>query len=333
MNRIRILDSTLRDGGYINNWKFGRENIISIIGRLEQSNVEIIELGFMRDEVYVPDRTVFSDMEDLSVIMQKKKDGVHYAVFIGMDHDYPLEKLPEKKDAYADIIRYGFWGRKLDEAYKYAEQIVNLGYDLFVQPTRVEQYTTELFRDMVRKFSRLSPKAIYIVDTFGLLTKEDVEKYALIADDNMPRETALGYHAHNNMQQAFANAVHLAELDMDRQLIIDSSIFGIGRGAGNLCTEIWMQYLNGRRGGFAYYHIFPCYQVYDSCLHEIYEKSPWGYSPAYLLTAVYKCNPNYAKYFLNHNFSIVQMDAVLRRIPEKERHIFSEDIIKRAVGC
>ncbi len=327
MERIRILDGTLRDGGYINNWEFGRKNISFIVRQLERTNTEIIELGFMRDEKYDPDRTVFSCMEDVCGLIQKKKNGVQYAVFIEMANYYPIEKLPKKEDTGVDIIRYGFWGRKLDEAYEYAKQVTNLGYDLFIQPTRAEQYTPEMFRDMVRRFAGLSPKAIYIVDTFGLLTKDDVEMYARIANNNMPREVALGYHAHNNMQQAFSNAVHLAEMEIDRPLMIDCSIFGIGRGAGNLCTEIWMRYLNEKRADL-FYDVFPCYQVFDSCLKEIYKKTPWGYSMAYLLTAAYGCNPNYAKYFLDHNFPVAKMDALLRGLSEKERYIFSENVVK-----
>ena len=50
MNGISILDCTLRDGGYINNWNFGNLAVGEIINLLNESNVDIIECGFLRDE-------------------------------------------------------------------------------------------------------------------------------------------------------------------------------------------------------------------------------------------------------------------------------------------
>ncbi len=38
MNKIELLDCTLRDGGYINDWFFGESAIKFILKKLEQSN-------------------------------------------------------------------------------------------------------------------------------------------------------------------------------------------------------------------------------------------------------------------------------------------------------
>ena len=44
---VQILDCTLRDGGYVNNWEFGRHAIASILDKLEAGGVEIVECGFL----------------------------------------------------------------------------------------------------------------------------------------------------------------------------------------------------------------------------------------------------------------------------------------------
>ena len=44
-----LLDCTLRDGGYLNDWKFGKENIANIFERLVSSGVDVIEIGFLDD--------------------------------------------------------------------------------------------------------------------------------------------------------------------------------------------------------------------------------------------------------------------------------------------
>ena len=70
---IKIVDCTLRDGGYANDWRFGRKSIVKIKEALEESNIDIIELGFMRDEPYDPDRSIFSRMEDVNELLSYKK--------------------------------------------------------------------------------------------------------------------------------------------------------------------------------------------------------------------------------------------------------------------
>ena len=60
MKNIKILDCTLRDGGYVNDWRFGAKGISRIIENLEESNIEIIECGFIRNEEYSKGRSVYS---------------------------------------------------------------------------------------------------------------------------------------------------------------------------------------------------------------------------------------------------------------------------------
>lgn len=327
MNKVNILDCTLRDGGYVNDWQFGKDNIEKIIIGLEKAKADVIELGFLRDEQYSDSRAVFSNMKEVKKILKHKREGAKYAVLVEMANYYPLEQLERAGEGCVDIIRYSFWKRKLEDALCYAKRIVDMGYELFVQPTRAEQYTEAEFKQMVLMFGELNPKAIYIVDTFGLLSKEEVEKYAFIAHQNMPRQIMLGYHAHNNMQQAIGNASHLIELGLDRKLIIDSSVFGMGRGAGNLNTEILMNYLNKRDADR--YEPDYCYEIYDECLKPIYDRNPWGYSLAYYLTALYRCNPSYASYFLKNGYSVIKMKKILERIPYEEKIRYSEDVIMK----
>ena len=65
MGKINLLDCTLRDGGYINNWRFGEEAIPDMIEKLEQTKVDVLEIGFLKNEPYQKDRTVFNSMEQV----------------------------------------------------------------------------------------------------------------------------------------------------------------------------------------------------------------------------------------------------------------------------
>ena len=323
MAKTITLDCTLRDGGYVNNWEFGKDNVELIINNLEKVGIDVIELGFLRNEPYKPGRTVFENMDYLKQIIPDKKKGIKYAILVEMANYFPTEKICPRDDQTVDIIRYSFWKRNIAEGFEYARKIVERGYELFVQPTRVEQYSEEEYKELILRFSELKPGAIYIVDTFGLLTKEDVERYARIADEYLPKNILLGYHAHNNMQQAASNADHLVKLGLKHKIIIDSSVYGMGRGPGNLPTEIWTNYAN-KNLSQKYFPEF-CYTIYDECLNNIYKEFPWGYSMAYLLTALKKGNPAYATWMLEKGFSISQISTLLNTMKYDELIRFSED--------
>lgn len=82
MSKIYLLDCTLRDGGYVNNWEFGYEAIAQIKTGLEDSGIDIIEIGFFRNEPWNHDRSVFGGAEDISQVMKQRKANVSSTIMI-----------------------------------------------------------------------------------------------------------------------------------------------------------------------------------------------------------------------------------------------------------
>lgn len=82
MSKIYLLDCTLRDGGYVNNWEFGYEAIAQIKTGLEDSGIDIIEIGFFRNEPWNHDRSVFGGAEDISHVMKQRKANVSSTIMI-----------------------------------------------------------------------------------------------------------------------------------------------------------------------------------------------------------------------------------------------------------
>lgn len=335
MNSINLLDCTLRDGGYINDWNFGETAILNIISDMEASKVDILELGFLKNEPYICDRTVFNSMEQVKKLIGKKKRGLQYAVMCEVVNPLPLDLLDSADDDSADIIRVIVWKTKhdasgavvdaLEEGFQYCKGIVEKGYRLCVQPARVDQYTDDEFVQMVRKFAKLNPMAIYVVDSWGTQKEEELLHYMHLTDDNLPPEICLGYHGHNNMMQALGVAKEMIKQKLTRDIIIDASVYGIGRGAGNLNLEIIAKYLNEHQG--KKYNILPMLHVYDKYIAEIYKQEAWGYSIPYYLTAKYNCNPAYARYFMNLPPS--KMSEILISMTDDDKTIFKESTAKK----
>lgn len=326
---LKFLDCTLRDGGYINDWRFGKKAIYDIREKLDEANVDIVEIGFIKDEPYDEDRTVFNDIEQVKKIVGKKKKDVLYAVMAEVVSPLPLDKLvPADKDG-PDVIRVIVWKRMLQEGFEYCKGIVEKGYKLCVQPARVSQYSDEEFINMIRLFNQLNPMAIYVVDSWGTMYKDELLHYLALAHQNLKPGIAVGYHGHNNMMQAFDVACAFAEQDIDRDMIIDASVYGIGRGAGNLNSEIFAKWLNEKYGKT--YDLDAFIYINDKYISEIYEQEQWGYSIPFFVTAKYNCNPNYANYYVKKGLSGSEIEKCVSALSPDERIIFTSEKADRSI--
>jgi len=328
MNKIGLLDCTLRDGGYVNNWNFGQKAIYHIAKKLVLTGVEYIELGFVRECEYDPDYSLFDGNESVSSVIAPKDPGTTYVGMIDMGRPIPLEKLGSRTTDGFDLFRVIFKKHKIDEAYEYIGKLRNLGYEVFAQPVGTDGYSDTELIDLICRFNALPIQAFYIVDSFGLMKKKDFLRCVQIADHNLREDIMLGYHSHNNMQQAMGNASAMTELNLKRSIVIDASVFGMGRGAGNLNMELFAAYMNEMYD--KKYRIEPMLEIIDEYLNAIHQEHFWGYSLPFYLSAVNGCHPNYAIYFASKGtLTAKSYDEILKSIPEGERALYSKEKAER----
>lgn len=321
---VKLLDCTLRDGGYVNDWKFGKDVISGICQKSVEAGIDIVELGFLRDISYDQNNAVFDDVRQADRFINKKKKNVLYAVMCEALNPLSIEKIVTQSETKIDVIRVIIWKRLLKEGFEYCKEIIKKGYNLCVQPNRVEQYSDEEYIQLIQLFNELNPMAFYVVDSFGLLDTQELLHYADIANKWLRPDIALGYHGHNNLMQAYGATQGFLERKYSRELILDASVYGIGRGAGNLNLEIIAKHLNEKYKKT--YDISCLIDIYNQYVKPIYEQVQWGYSPAYYLTALYRCNPMYASYYEGEkkiNTSIIE--RILKRITEEDKIQFSKE--------
>ena len=299
MRNVNLLDCTLRDGGYINDWNFGYNAIISTIEKLGQTGIEIIEVGFIKGNDYNPDKTLFPDTDCCKKVLINKNPKVQYVGMLDMSAPVPFERIKPRTEDSIDGIRVIFKKNKMNEAYEYCQYIKKQGYYLYVNFVSTDAYTDKEFIEGIEKFNTLKPYGVSIVDTFGLLKKRQLTHLVSIADNNLDKDIKLCYHAHNNLQQAFGNAEAMVEMLTTRDIVIDACVFGMGRGAGNLNLELFAEYMNENYG--KNYLISPMLEVMDEYLQPFYKDKFWGYSLPLYLSASYGCHPNYAIYLAEKN--------------------------------
>lgn len=328
MNRIKILDCTLRDGGYINNWNFGKKNIIKIINNLQESSVDIIEIGFLQDNYsYTGEETVFSSISQIDNVLDECNEITAQKVAMIMLGKFDKEKIPARCDTKLDGIRVCFKKNQINEAMEYCKDIIKKGYDLYIQPASLTDYSDKDVLDLVEKVNKLEKIcALYIVDTYGLMQKDDVERFFHLINNNLNKGVPIGFHSHNNLQLSFSNSQAILGITDERFLFIDSSVYGMGRGAGNLCSELIMQYLNTNYS--MKYNLIPILELVDDCIMKIFNNTPWGYSVAYYVAAINKCHPNYATYLMNkQTIGVKDINSILKRIPEPSKRNYNEKMI------
>ncbi|RDU22005.1 aldolase catalytic domain-containing protein [Anaerosacchariphilus polymeriproducens] len=326
MNEIHVLDCTLRDGGYINNWQFGEKNIKKIIVKLQLAYIDIIECGFLTDK---KKRNKDSSLFDTIPKMQEylptdKRNGL--VVCMVNYGEYNLDEIPQY-DGTIDGIRVAFHKKDMNDALEFCEGIAKKGYKLFIQPMVAVTYTDEEYIQLIEASNKINPYAFYIVDSFGVMKREDLMRLYYLVDHNLKQEIRLGYHSHNNIQMAYSNAQALVDLKTNRNLIIDTSVFGMGRGAGNLNTELFMEHLNKVNG--EKYKVQPVLQIIDQIIGPVYLNNYWGYSLPHYLSAIHNCHPNYASYLDERNtLTVEDMNEILGELEESKKNVFDKTCIE-----
>lgn len=324
MGKVYLLDCTLRDGGYVNDWRFGEEIIKGFGKKIAQTGIEIYEVGFIKGDVYDPDRSVFPDIQSIAEMIQPKAEGMMYVGMLDMSAPIPMERLAPYDGSSVDGIRVIFKKEKIEEAYQYCKRIQELGYTLFVNFVGTDLYSDKEFIEGIEKMNTLHPFAVSIVDSFGLIKRKHFLRLVYIANHNLDPEIVLGYHAHNNLQQAFGNAEALVEMNLKRDLCIDACVFGMGRGAGNLNLELFAEYMNENYD--TQYRIEPMLEIMDEYLNEIYKHKFWGYSLPLYLSASTNCHPNYAIYLAEKDsLTVKSFRELLKGIPDENKARFSKE--------
>jgi 4-hydroxy 2-oxovalerate aldolase len=328
MSRIKLLDCTLRDGGYVNNWKFGKATIHNILKRLSISNIDIIECGFLTDKEYEENYSLFSDTLYINSLLEKRNENSLYVAMIAIgEKEIHPDKISNARNSKVKGIRLTFHLNEKKKAFEYAKMLMEKGYLVFMQPVGSANYSDGNLLTLIKEINALKPYAFYFVDTLGTMYQNDIIHMISLIDKNLDDNIVLGYHSHNNLQLAFSNAQDMIRFPTKRDIIMDCSVYGMGRGAGNLCTELITDYINHTIE--QKYEVLPILEIVDEYLIPIYSKTPWGYSVGYFLASSMCCHPNYAAHLLaKQTVPVRTIGSLLDQIPEEKRKNFDKEYIE-----
>ena len=327
MSKITVLDVTLRDGGCVNNFNFGQVYMEKILKAQEASGVEMIEMGYIDEKngsesgrtQYINDQVI------PQCILKHKKEGVRYVAMMDFGKFNP-DNLAPRSDKSIDGLRVAFHKKDMHNMISVCKTIMSKGYEVFIQPMITLRYSdAELLELITLVNTELSgASGFYIVDTFGEMRPNDMARVMNLVDHNLMTTMPMGFHSHNNIQMSYSNACAMLQFPTKRDLMIDSSIMGMGKGAGNLNTELLLEHLNVFYG--KNYKLNPLLEVIDKVINQLHSEFYWGYAPEYYLSSANHCTPSYASHFYNkHQLPIDQVAELLGMIEEHKKISFDKN--------
>lgn len=314
MDRFNLLECTLRDGGYITNWHFSEEMIKDVIQSCVDTNFDLIEVGYLNNKPYESGTTQFNNIEQIGEFLPDNRRNTLVLAMADIQQFLPEDVTPYTGNSI-DGIRVVFYKHQVEEALVMCKAVKEAGYKLFVQPMVTIDYSIDEYVNLAKRISKLKPYGVAIVDSFGYMTKADFAQYFRVLDNILPPDSAIGFHSHNNMNLSFVVGQDILEYSSARELIIDSSLYGMGRGAGNLQTELIANYYNIVLGHK--YDVTKIMDLISKYIMPIYEKNIWGYSPYFFITGLYHCHPNYVTYLLQeYEVPVSEFREYIETIPK-----------------
>jgi len=302
--------------------------MMSIFNRLNESGVEVIEIGFLDErQPRNINRTIQPDTEGMSAAFPKIS-GKNSMVVAMIDYGTcGIDKIQPKKETLIDGIRVIFKKENMHKAISFGKEIMEKGYELFLNMVSITSYEEKDVIEFSEAVNKIQPFAISLVDTYGLMHKENMLHYFDLLDKYLDKKISIGYHSHNNFQLAYSNTIEMLGLKTERNLIVDGTLYGMGKSAGNAPTELLAMYMNENCG--KEYKICQILEAIDSDILPIYKKHYWGYGILFYISSKNDCHPTFVEYLLNKKtLSIKDVDAILNKISPDRKLKFDKEYIE-----
>ena len=320
MKDFKILDCTIRDGGYLTKWDFKREMVRNVYEAISKAGIDIFEVGYLGADKPGVNMWKKCLPEDVSYVRKGLKGAEVCAMMDYKDLEEVTILPPEKSKI--DMLRIALHKDKVIEGAEYLEQIKKLGYTIAVQLMGITSYSEKELKEVLEEIEKKKCVTyIYIADSYGSLVPDGLE--SIIKVMRSKTECKIGFHPHNNLQLALGNVLKAIECGID---IVDGTLYGMGRGAGNLPIESLIAYLSKYIKDK--YNILPLLDVIDRYFLKIRKEIEWGYSLSYLLSGVFEFHPYYTKELVSYReFTVEDILRTVKRISEVKPIGFSKEIL------
>jgi 4-hydroxy 2-oxovalerate aldolase len=333
--KLQALDCTLRDGGYYLNWDFDENLVKKYISSVTAAKIDIVEIGFRflsedkfmgafafstdsyLDTLNLPKSLQVSVMINASELI-KYKEGISGAVNYLFD---------QKDRSPVDIVRIATKASDIDNCAEIAEMLNHLGYRVFINIMQIDSIEKDEISKLSKKIaSWLTIEVFYFADSFGNMNPQSVVDVMTAIKRGW--DGPIGIHTHDNKELALSNSMAAADFGAN---FIDSTISGIGRGAGNAKTEyLLIELVKNNYGNYFYDALFPiALQEFD----QLQKEYNWGSNIYYYLSASYGIHPTYIQEMLSdERYGIDSLLSAINFLKSSPSPSFSVEKMNRAAS-
>ena len=326
---IQLLDCTLRDGGYLVDTMFGETFVRGFTRSMTDAGLNVVEVGFLKDEPHRTGSTIYNNAAQIRPYLpRQRREGVSYVCLSDYSR-YHISNLEPYDGTSIDGVRACFFKKERKDVLDFCREIKRKGYKLYVQPVDILGYSDEELLDLIADVNEIGPYAFSTVDTFGSMYPEDLPRVFRLINEHLAPGVRMGFHSHNNLQMSFALSQEFARLANGvRDITIDATLCGMGRGAGNTNTELVASYLNSHWG--AHYDLDVLLDAVDNYMGSMRSRCTWGYSVPYFLAGIYSAHVHNITYLSDKpSVRAKDMRFVLEQLPADVRKRYDYDLVDK----
>jgi len=279
---IELLDCTLRDGGYYTLWDFESKLINHYLKFISQLPIKYIEIGYrsIEKEDYLGE-FYYLPLETIKAIKSKLNKSQKIALMLNTKDcstDSVVTLLSECTD-FVDLIRLATDPKKIEHSLEISKILKSLGFKVGINIMYLS--TIDKNHSIYNKIKDIEEYVdyLYLVDSYGSIYPTELENS--IKEFQKNTKVNLGFHGHNNLELAFVNTLKALECGIT---MIDSTVLGMGRGAGNLKLELFLTHLKEKENWNVNFNILS--QLVE-LFNPLMTKYKWGTNLPYMVSGSY----------------------------------------------
>ena len=294
---IPVLDATIRDGGLVNSFYFTDEFVKKLYMANVKAGVDYMEFGYKASkelfDVNKFGKWKFCDEESIRSIVGDNNTDMKISVMADVGRTDLEHDILDKSDSVIDLVRVATYINTIPAAIDMAEYCKSKGYETSINIMAISTSNDKDIKQALELIGQSGVDMIYIVDSYGSMYPEQIRELSeMYTEVGEKYGKKIGMHAHNNQQMAFANTIEATARGVS---MLDATMSGMGRGAGNCAIEALIGFLKNPK-----YKLDPVLKfVQDEMLKLKKEGLVWGYDIPYLLTGILNVHPRSAIEYIN----------------------------------
>jgi len=329
MKEIKLLDCTLRDGGYYNNWDFSKDLVNDYLKAISDSGIRYVEIGFRSlKENKLNGPNFFSRDNYLNILKIPKNLNIGVMIniseIINSKQNYKkiLTTLFEnRKKTKVKFIRLATHFNEVSEVVKICKFLKSKKFKVIINLMQITEQSEKDIIIAVKKIKQAKPNVLYFADSLGAMNSEDVSKCIKYIRSQWSGE--IGIHTHNNLGKAVSNSISAIENDATW---IDSTVTGMGRGPGNSETEYML--IEMSKFSKKKYNLLPLTKIIKNYFEPLKTRFKWGPNTFYYLAGKYGIHPTYIQEMLTIKMEEIEILETIKQLKNKDGNKYDVNLVK-----